>query len=65
MKKIKEEYYKFKPSEKLKNNLKLFEKIKSLNYKNNKFMSKSYAEYKDLDKLINIKRFKKNILIMI
>ena len=63
MKKVKDEYYKFKASEKLKNNLKLFEKIKNLNYKNdNKFISKSYAEYKNLDKLIKLKRFKKKYL---
>jgi hypothetical protein len=63
MKKVKDEYYKFKASEKLKNNLKLFEKIKNLNYKNdNKFISNSYAEYKNLDKLIKLKRFKKKYL---
>ena len=55
----KRNYDKFKVNEKLKNNLQLFEKIKSLNYTNNKFMSNSYTEYKNLDKLIKLKRFKK------
>ena len=57
----KRNYDKFKVNEKLKNNLQLFEKIKSLNYTNNKFMSNSYTEYKNLDKLIKLKRFKKEI----
>ena len=62
MKKIKREYYKNKYKEKLKKNEKLFEKIKNLNFNVfSEVISNHKKEYKNLDRMIKIKRYKKKI----
>ena len=60
MKTIKREYYKNKYKEKLKKNEKLFEKIKNLNFNVfSEVISNHKKEYKNLDRMIKIKRYKK------
>lgn len=62
MKTIKREYYKNKYKEKLKKNEKLFEKIKNLNFNVfSEVISNHKKEYKNLDRMIKIKRYKKKI----
>ena len=62
MKTIKREYYKNKYKEKLKKNEKLFEKIKNLNFNVfSEVISNHQKEYKNLDRMIKIKRYKKKI----
>ncbi len=62
MKKIKREYYKNKYKEKLKKNEKIFEKIKNLNFNVfSEVISNHKKEYKNLDRMIKIKRYKKKI----
>ena len=62
MKTIKREYYKNKYKEKLKKNEKIFEKIKNLNFNVfSEVISNHKKEYKNLDRMIKIKRYKKKI----
>lgn len=62
MKKVKSEYYNILFKEKLKKSLKVFEKIKNLNYRAfSEVVSSNRQEYNNLDRMIKIKRYKKKI----
>jgi hypothetical protein len=60
MKKLKDLFYDKKTQDKLKKNLKVFEKIRNLNYKDYSFPKGNEIEYKNLDRIIKIKKIKKN-----
>ena len=60
MKKLKDLFYDKKTQDKLKKNLKVFEKIRNLNYKDYSFPKGNEIEYKNLDRIMKIKKIKKN-----
>ena len=60
MQKLKDLFYDKKTQDKLKKNLKVFEKIRNLNYKDYSFPKGNEIEYKNLDRIMKIKKIKKN-----
>lgn len=60
MKKLKDLFYDKKTQDKLNKNLKVFEKIRNLNYKDYSFPKGNEIEYKNLDRIIKIKKIKNN-----
>ena len=59
-KKIKNLLYDKNNKNKIKKNLKVFEKIRNLNYKDYSFPKGNEIEYKNLDRIMKIKKIKKN-----
>ena len=60
MQKLKDLFYDKKTQDKLNKNLKVFEKIRNLNYKDYSFPKGNEIEYKNLDRIMKIKKIKKN-----